>query len=238
MLGVKGIMNELRKGIGAAPVGDTAKAASKKAGAGRSVGDVADEVLEGGVNPGKREAAATAASKDAPISQERWDRLNQSFDDQGEKLGKGLFDFQNTPVDDMGGMGRMMENRGGGLGSAIGGALTMGGIGGVVSMATGGNFFQGAIVGAGLGGMGGMGHKHLQANSQNITESAARIATQEGGGMSGGFAMKVMENAASINTIQQRHLMYGGAALGGFAGGGKRDRNHRRGFNRNRGNGF
>jgi len=127
----------------------------------------------------------------------------------------------------------------------IGGLLAMGTIGGTASLATGGEFLQGAGVGIGFGYAARGIHRNMTTQlggkgSAMFGESgklAQRAASEEGGfgGMMAGAALKM---GPSVQTIQARHAMMAGAGLFGAMGGGNRKNNHRRGFNAHRGNTF
>jgi len=127
----------------------------------------------------------------------------------------------------------------------IGGMLAMGTIGGTASLATGGEFLQGAGVGIGFGYAARGIHRNMTTQlggkgSAMFGESgklAQRAASEEGGfgGMMAGAALKM---GPSVQTIQARHAMMAGAGLFGAMGGGNRKNNHRRGFNAHRGNTF
>lgn len=113
-------------------------------------------------------------------------------------------------------------------------AAGMAAVGGVTSYATGGNFGQGALLGA-AGGYGmvkgiGMGAKYGAKNfaKGTMTGDASRKATAFMIGANGGSGSGV---------ANRRGAMLAGSALSGMVFGGNR-RSHKRGFNSRRGNGF
>lgn len=140
----------------------------------------------------------------------------------------------------MGEMGEM------GIMSMIGGTIGMGMIGGGVSYATGGEFGQGFVAGA-AGGFAARGLKRMALNNQapggglTMTKKYANASfsgTSDVDGARGVLGSVLNSTATSLQTMKARNLMMGGAGLSGFAFGGKREKNHRRGFNQSRGSRF
>lgn len=160
------------------------------------------------------EAAAVGPSERVWFSQER------SMPYIGPKAGRWNF------------LSRMAES--GGAKAALG----MGLVGGVASYATGGEFGQGAVVGAAFGFAGRSAYRALRGNMTDISAATSRVAESKKSRLSGAAGL-AMKHGPSLNRVQERHAMLAGAGLFGVLGGGSRNRpNHRRGFNSHRGNSF
>jgi hypothetical protein len=123
----------------------------------------------------------------------------------------------------------------------VGAAAGLGVMGGVVSVATGGEFGQGAAAGATIG----FGARALKSGMMtNMAEGGGinfgkheftKKFSGDGAWATAGSALNM--GASSIQTARSRSMMMGGAALGGGLFGGNRD-SHSRGFNEYRGNRF
>lgn len=145
--------------------------------------------------------------------------------------GEALFSFQKTQA---GRIGSVVEE--GGLKSI----LAMGLVGGGVSALTGGSFWMGAGAGAIGGHLAGKGQMHLEKNAGSIREAMRGVLEKTEGKGFRSFAYGALINQApSINAIQRRHAMLGGAGLSGLMFPSAENKpNHRRGFNAHRGNTF
>ena len=134
-----------------------------------------------------------------------------------------------------------LNSIGGETGGGILAASMLGGLtGGFANMAFGGEFGEGAAMGALAGGGIAIGARAITANSDNIENfmrDRVRRAKEAGGEM--GLMDRGMQ--AMINSenptlgIQSRHLVAAGGALSGMAFTGRR-KDKRRGFNAHRGN--
>ena len=118
-------------------------------------------------------------------------------------------------------------------------ALAMGGLGGAVSMATGGSFFTGAAMGMAGGYTARFGHRTLGSNAGAARGGLERLGShpRTPGFLTSGID-SVLSKPVSINRIQERHAMLAGAGLmGALSPNSSADRNsHKRGFNAQRGN--
>ena len=147
----------------------------------------------------------------------------------------GMFDLRDTTstgfLNAIGG-----ETGGGILAASMLGGLT----GGFANMAFGGEFGEGAAMGALAGGGIAIGARAITANSGNI-ESFMRDRVNKAGEAGGKMGLMDRGMRAILNSdnptlgIQSRHLVMSGGALSGMAFTGRR-KDKRRGFNAHRGN--
>lgn len=120
--------------------------------------------------------------------------------------------------------------------SPLGTAVAMGAVGGGVSYMTGGNFMQGAALGA-AGGYGivrgaSLGARYASKHLDRGTVGGDAARKVRGFMMGAGGAP-----GSGAGTTNRRSAMLAGSALSGMVFGGNR-RSHKRGFNSRRGNGF
>jgi hypothetical protein len=121
--------------------------------------------------------------------------------------------------------------------SPLGTAVAMGAVGGGVSYMTGGNFGQGAALGA-AGGYG-----IMKAGMAGSALKGGQLKRSFLGKEAGGNLAKMTKDARKAgreffnDTGSRRAAMLAGSGLTGMVFGGNR-RSHKRGFNSRRGNGF
>jgi hypothetical protein len=114
----------------------------------------------------------------------------------------------------------------------------MGAVGGVASYATGGEFWQGAAMGAGGGLVAGKVLGGLGKNQAAIRGGLSKYGAGRDPGMVQDSAQWLAKQSVPTSNAARRNTMLAGAGLMGMIGGGNRNNNHRRGFNAHRGNGF